>query len=445
MRTLLLALALSPVEGLAPSSPQAAPERPNIVFILADDLGWRDLDTHETPNLAKLAKDGLRLTSWGVCQNCAPTRAALMSGQYPPRTGIYTVGTLSRGKAEQRRLTPPENVTELPLDRVTIAQALKNAGYATAMFGKWHLGETGEHHPGRRGFDEAVVSMHRHFDFATRPKVEVGKDVYLADWLTDKAIDFIERSRDKPFFLYLPHFGVHTPLEAKKDLVARFANAKNPVYAAMIASVDESVGRIVAALEARGLSKKTLVIFSSDNGGVGGYGELARNITDNAPLRGGKGQLYEGGVRAPFLAAWPGVIPAGTTSDVPAAHVDLYPTLIELAGAQAPAQALDGLSLAKLLREPSTSLARDAIYWHLPGYLEGLPGRWRTTPAGAIRSGDWKLIEYFEDGRLELYNLKDDLGESKNLAAEQPERAKALREKLATWRSSIGALMPNRP
>src|SRR5688572_19688467 len=194
MKTTLLAAALL-------LAPQASPERPNIVFILADDLGWTDLSCqgsgyYETPNIDRLAARGTRLSSWGVSQNCAPTRASLMTGQYAPRTGIYTVDTLARGRAEDRKLVPPENETNLPLDRTTIAQALQASGYATAMFGKWHLGETGEHHPGRRGFDEAITTMHKHFDFATRPKTDVGKDVYLADWLTDRAVDFITRSKD---------------------------------------------------------------------------------------------------------------------------------------------------------------------------------------------------------------------------------------------------------
>src|SRR5688500_8045922 len=194
MISLLLAAlpALSQVEGLQ--------EKPNIVFILADDLGWSDLTPEVAPNLVRLK--GLRLTSWGVCQNCAPTRACLMTGQYPPRTGIYTVDTLARGRAEDRKLVPPENETKLPLDRATIAQALKAAGYATAMFGKWHLGQAGEHHPGRRGFDEAITTMGKHYDFVTQPKTEVPKDVYLADWLTDRAVEFITKSKDRPFFLY---------------------------------------------------------------------------------------------------------------------------------------------------------------------------------------------------------------------------------------------------
>ena len=444
MRTTLLLLAL-----LAPAAAQA--ERPpNIVFILADDLGWTDVGCqgstyYETPAIDRLASQGLRLTQYLHCQNCAPTRAALMSGQYPPRTGVYTVDTLERGDAKDRKMEVPKNETNLPLDRTTVAQALKSAGYATGMFGKWHLGQQGAYHPGKRGFDEAIVSMGRHFDFVTTPKVDVPKGAYLADWLTDRAVEFLEKSREKPFFLYLPHFGVHSPHQAKPELIEKYKGKapvgghKNPIYAAMIESVDQSVGRVLAKLDELKLAEKTIVIFSSDNGGVG-------TITDNAPLRGAKGMLYEGGVRVPFIIRWPGVVKPGTTSDEAAVHVDLYPTFCEIAGAKRPEkQVLDGVSLLPLFKDASAKLGRDAIYYHFPGYLEGGgPGQWRTTPVGTIRRGDWKLLEFFEDGRVELYNLKDDLGEKKDLAAAMPEKARELREKLSAWRRELGAAMPTR-
>ena len=344
----------------------------------------------------------------------------------------------------------PKNVTELPLDRVTVAQALKSAGYATAMFGKWHLGQQGEYHPSRRGFDEAIVSMGRHFDFVTDPKADVPKGAYLADWLTDRAVDFIEKNRERPFFLYLPHFGVHAPHQAKAELIERYKGKspagghRNPVYAAMIDSIDQSVARIVAKLD----ELKLAGIFSSDNGGVGGYAEAgveAAGVTDNAPLRGGKGMLYEGGVRVPFVVRWPGVVKPGAVCDEPAIHVDLYPTFCDIAKAAKPEkQVLDGVSLLPLLKDPAAKLAREAIYYHFPGYLEGTGSHWRTTPVGTIRAGDWKLLEFFEDGRVELYNLKDDLGEKKDLAAAMPDKARELREKLAAWRRDIGAVMPKK-
>ena len=441
---------------------QAAAQRPNIIFVLADDLGYTDVASYgskyyETPNIDRLAANGIRFTSGYTCgPNCAPTRAALMSGQYGPRTGVYTVGSIERFDWRSRPLRPVDNVTQLPLDKITIAQSLKKAGYATAMFGKWHLGESGPHHPGQRGFDEAIVSMGKHFDFVTHPPVEYPKGTYLADFLTDKAVDFIRRHKEGPFFLYLPHFAVHSPHEAKEALIAKFKTKtsvgghKDPTYAAMIASVDESVGRVVALLDELKIAENTLVIFSSDNGGVGGYVrdgiKTGGDVTDNAPLRGGKGMLYEGGIRVPYIFRWPGKIPPGTTCDQPINTVDLYPTLLEVAGAEPPPDyPLDGASCCKLLTSGgNAALSRDAIFWHFPGYLGAGAGSWRTTPGGAIRSGDWKLQEYFEDGHLELYNLKDDLSQTNNLAAKLPDKAKELHTRLAAWRQAIQAPMPTK-
>jgi arylsulfatase A-like enzyme len=436
------------------------PRKPNIVFILADDLGYTDLACYgskfyETPNIDRLAAEGVRFTDGYTCgPNCQPTRAALLSGQYGPRTGVYTVGNIDRFNWRSRPLRPVDNVTALPLEKVTLADALKKAGYATGMFGKWHLGNDAAHHPSARGFDEAIESSGVHFDFRTNPQVDYPEGQYLADFLTDRAVDFIERHRDGPFFLYLPHFGVHAPHQAKKQLIKRFKGKPpagghhDPTYAAMIASVDDSVGRVLAKLDELGLAEDTLVIFSSDNGGVGGYrraGLTKDGITDNAPLKGGKGMLYEGGVRVPYIFRWKGVIEPGRTEQAPVISVDLYPTLLELAGAEAPAgQPLDGASYAGLLRGESQSLRRDAIYWHFPGYLGAGADQWRTTPVGAVRSGNWKLLEYFEDGRLELYNLQHDMGEQRNLAAAEPELARQLHDQLRTWRKNVGARMPAR-
>lgn len=440
-----------------PAAATAAPARPNIVYILADDLGYTDIACngsryYETPNIDALASQGLRLTRYYQCPNCQPTRASLLSGQYGPRTGVYTVGNIDRFDWWKRPMRPVDNAVKLPLDRVTFAESLRKAGYATALFGKWHLGSDPEHHPSRRGFDEAIVSMGRHFRFTTTPAVEHPEGQHLADFLTDRAVDFMRRHRDGPFLLYLPHFAVHSPHEAKPELVARFRNKppvgghRDPVYAALIASVDESVGRVMRVLDELGIADNTVVIFSSDNGGVGGYLreglKTAGDVTDNAPLRSGKGSLYEGGIRAPLIVRWPGVTKPGASSDVPAAHVDLYPTFLELAGAVAPAQPLDGESLVPVFRDPGAKLRRDAVFHHFPGYLGAGPNAWRTTPAGAIHSGDWKLIEFFEDGRLELYNLRDDVGETRNLAVVHPEKARGLRDRLAGWRKEIGARLP---
>jgi arylsulfatase A-like enzyme len=374
-----------------------------------------------------------------------------MSGQYGPRTGVYTVGNIDRFNWQSRPLRPVDNVVQLSPEKITIAEALKTAGYATGLFGKWHLGEDARHHPNAQGFDEAIVSMGQHFEFRTNPKTDYPPGTYLADFLTDKATDFIRRRKDQPFFLCLHHFAVHSPHEAKTNLIEHFkpkspsGGHRSPIYAAMIASVDESVGRILAELDELRLATNTLVVFTSDNGGVGGYereGIQGGSITDNAPLKGGKGMLSEGGIRVPYLFRWPGKIAAGSRCDQPINSVDLYPTLLELAGAEAPqGYPLDGSSYAGLLFGQARQV-RGPLYWHFPGYLGAGAGTWRTTPAGAIRSGDWKLQEFFEDGRLELYNLRDDLSETNNLAAKLPGKAKELRELLIAWRQQIAAPMP---
>ena len=457
---LLALLGLLAVGAAATPARAAAPERPNVIFILADDLGWTDLGCqgsayYETPHLDRLAAEGLRFThGYTAGPNCQPTRAALMSGQYGPRTGIYTVGGTNRFDTSARPLAPVENVTKLAPAKVTVAEAVRAAGYRTGMFGKWHLGEDPEHHPSAQGFDEAIVSMGTHYGFKTNPKAETQPNEYLADFLTDRAVDFLERHRDEPFFLYLPHFGVHSPYQAKPEWKAHFQDKPaagghhDPTYAAMIASVDESVGRILKTLDELGLAEKTLVIFSSDNGGVGGYERAgvrkAGDVTDNAPLRGGKGMLYEGGVRVPYLFRWKGVIPPGQTCDTPIHSVDLFPTLLELTGATPPKdQPLDGVSYLGLLQSGGKgSLSRDALYWHFPGYLGAGADSWRTLPVAAVRQGDWKLLEFMEDRRAELYNLRDDPGQQTDLAAELPEERDRLLEKLHAWQQDVGAKFP---
>ncbi len=449
LRTLFLLVLLLAARG------HTAP--PNIVFILADDLGYTDIAVngskyYETPNIDRLAEQGTRFTRYYHCQNCQPTRAALLTGQYAARTGVYTVGNIDRFDWWKRSLKPVENVVKLPLDRELLPQVLKKAGYATGIFGKWHLGEDAAHHPSQRGFDEAISSAGRHFDFNTNPKVDVPPRTYLADFLTDRAVDFIRRKKDQPFFLYLPHFGVHAPHQAKAELIERFKKKppvgghQNPVYAAMIASVDESVGRVMAVLDELKLADNTVLIFASDNGGVGGYVregiKKAGDVTDNAPLRSGKGSLYEGGTRVPLIVRWPGTTKAGSVCEVPATHVDVLPTFAEIANAKKPQQPLDGESLVPLLRDPAAKLQRDAVFQHFPGYLGAGADSWRTTPVSTVIAGDWKLMEFLEDGRLELYNLRDDIGETKNLAAAEPEKAKELHAKLVAWRNEIKAPMP---
>ena len=477
--SILSALMLMPLTALNAAESEASKpaSKPNMIFIMADDLGWTDTATYgskyyETPNIDKLATQGMKMLSHHHCQNCTPTRAALMSGQYGARTGVYTVGGIGRFDWSSRPLRPVDNVTELPLDRDIIAKQLKAGGYATGMFGKWHIGENGDFYPGKRGFDEAIVSMGAHFNFNTNPKTDYPKGEYLADFLTDKAVDFIAHHKDEPFFLYLPHFGVHSPFQAKPELIEKFkpkpgvGGHNNPTYAAMIASVDESVGRVMKTLDDLKLADNTVLIFASDNGGVGGYdrpdglirepGKASKamkkttddedggGITDNAPLRSGKGSLYEGGTREPFIVRWPGVTKPGSTCDVPTAHVDIFPTFLEIGSAPKPRQVLDGESLVKLFRDPAAKLQRDAIFQHFPGYLGMGSGSWRTTPVSLIQMGDWKLMEYLEDGKLELYNLRDDIGETKNLATDMPDKTKELYARLVAWRKEVKAPMPTK-
>lgn len=450
---LLAALCWTPAAG--------GTAKPNLVFILADDLGWTDLACHgsryyQTPNLDRLAAEGMRFTNgYTAGPNCQPTRAALMTGQYGPRTGIYTVGSTNRFNWSMRPLAPVDNVTRLAPEKTTFAEVLREAGYATGLFGKWHLGDDPRHHPLAQGFDEAIVSAGRHFDFATTPQVDVSPGVYLADFLTDRATDFIRRYREQPFLVCLHHFAVHSPHEAKPELIAHFRERppaglhQNPVYAAMIASVDESVGRVMEVLDELQLATNTLVVFTSDNGGVGGYvaaGVLTKEgITDNAPLRGGKGMLYEGGVRVPFVFRWPGRIAPGALCEEPIISVDVFPTFAALAGARLPvAEPVDGVNLAPVLLGEAARLERPAIFWHFPGYLGSGSNIWRTTPVGAIRVGDWKLLEFFEDNRLELYDVRADVGQHRDVAREQPERTRDLYAQLKAWRAAVQAPLPTR-
>lgn len=441
------------------SCPAGAAERPNVVFIMADDLGYTDVACYgskyyETPNIDSLASQGMKLLNHHHCQNCAPTRAALMSGQYAPRTGVYTVGSIDRFDWSKRPLRPVDNVTSLPLDRDIVAVPIKTAGYATGIFGKWHLGERDGYHPGKRGFEEAIVSAGRHFKFQTNPPTDYPEGQYLADFLTDRAVDFITRHKDEPFFLYLPHFGVHSPYQAKKELIEKYhskpgvAGHNNPTYAAMIQSVDESVGRVMETLDELDLADNTVLIFTSDNGGVGGYVregiKKTGDVTDNAPLRSGKGSLYEGGTREPFIVRWPGVTQPGSASNVPTIHVDLYPTFLELTGASKPGHVLDGESLVGLFRDSGATLERDAIFQHFPGYLGAGADTFRTTPVSVIQIGDWKLMEFLEDGTLELYDLAKDIGETNNLAEAMPAKTRQMHERLIAWRDEIGAPMPTK-
>ena len=357
---------------------------------------------YETPNIDKLAKNGMIFyQAYANTANCAPTRACLLSGQYTPRHGVYTVGKSDRGDAKDRRLIPTKNNLTVPLEKIMISEALKPAGYKCAAFGKWNVGNT----PVKQGFDieDEGSGFQGHFNY---------KGEYLADYLTDKAVGFIKENNPEktgqPFFLYLSHYAVHTPIEAKDSLINKYKNKSadgchnNPTYAAMIESVDQSVARVNQALEELGLSENTLVIFFSDNGGHGTY-------TCQKPLRGGKGMFYEGGIREPMFAYWPGKIKPGSVSDVPVIGIDFYPTFLELAGAEKPNDyILDGVSIVPLLKGES-SIGRDVFFWHFPAYLESYSGMkdesrdtlFRSRPVSVIRKGDWKLLQYHEEWVLD--------------------------------------------
>jgi arylsulfatase A-like enzyme len=435
------------VPGCAKQALQAggempAQKKPNFVFIFIDDLGWRDLgvagsDYYETPNIDKLAGQGVVFTdAYSNAPNCAPTRACLMSGQYTPRHGVFTVGTPERGPAKLRKLIPTPNTTSLDTKAVTIPEALKSAGYTSACLGKWHLGNKEPHRPQDQGFD-VVFQRSRRSHFTKDGQ-------YLTDRLTEEAVKFIEANKDKRFFLYLSHHAVHTPIQAKKELIDKYKKKKpanghnNPEYAAMIESVDQSVATVMDKLDELGLAENTVVFFFSDNGGHA-------NFTSMAPLRGSKGMLYEGGIRVPMIVRWPGRAQPGGICSVPVIGIDFYPTMLEMAGVEKPAgHVLDGESIVPLLRAKG-AFKREAIFWHFPAYLEPYNKQqrpWRTTPAGAVRQGSWKLIEFFEDGRLELYNLKRDLSEKNNLAEKMPEKAEELHQLLVNWRKSVDAPVP---
>jgi len=521
-----------------------AAEPPNFLIFLVDDMGWIDPECygstfHETPHINQLAEEGMRFTdAYAACPVCSPTRASIVTGKYPARLNLTDF--IPGHWRPYEKLVVPEMNMNLPLEEQTFAELLKAKGYVSGSFGKWHLGGA-SHFPGQQGFDEFTVTSGRHFapKFQTNPPEDVPDDTYLADYLTGKAEDFLERHKDDRFVLYLPHYAVHIPLEAEEKLIEKyrkkgeqpeyrrkvrititfgeptkeksakdrrwwvemhnavvpsesnklkiegmttqrvsgdtliqdvavggspsltelntyaehvkaslmksFGNAKridcrispvnNPTYAAMVEHIDRSLGRIMRKLDELKLSENTVLIFFSDNGGLyQRFDKQGEPVMNNLPLRDEKGSLYEGGIREPLIIRWPGKIAAGAVCHTPVSSVDFVPTMLELAGVEHPPGGLDGMSLVPLLTGEG-KLDREAIFWHYPHYHH-------TTPAGAIRAGDWKLIEYFDDSHVELYNLREDLGETEDLAVKNPEKAAELRRQLAAWRESVGARMP---
>lgn len=418
-------------------------EQPNIVMIVADDLGWADLGCYgnrfnESPNIDRLAQEGTKFTQFYAMPVCSPTRASIQSGQNPARFGL-TAHIPGHWKPFEKLVEPPCALA-MPHDVYALPQALKDAGYATGHFGKWHLGGKGSQ-PGDFGYDE-VFEFIGHAIPGPRVVPPQKQPKRTAEYIGDRAVAFIERNKAGPFFLHLAHSAVHIPLTTTPELLKKYeAKPKVPgylsqaLYAGVLEEMDSSVGRVLQALRSQGLEKRTIVIFVSDNGGlereVGGWPG-----TTNAPLRNEKGTLYEGGVRVPLIVRWPGVTSARSVCDAVGMTVDFYPTLLEAAGVKPKAgYVLDGISLSPVLHDPAAKLAREAIYWHYPHYHH-------SRPSGAVRAGDFKAIEFFDTGEVELYNLKDDLSESKNLAKQKPEKAAELHAKLQAWRHEVNAQMP---
>lgn len=430
-----------------------APAKPNIVLFLIDDMGWRDVGCYgstyyRTPAIDQLAAGGMRFTqAYAACCVCSPTRASLLTGKSPARLGItdWIPGQRPKGRMLNGATIP----NELPLDEVTIAEALKADGYVSASVGKWHLGGPA-FYPDKNGFDVNIGGTHKGSPpsyFAPyrietlTPEGETGE--YLTDRLTIEAEKFIEANKEKPFFLYVTHYSVHTPIQAKKDVAETYAartptdGQNNPAYAAMVQSTDESVGRLMKKLDELKLAERTIVIFTSDNGGLSLRGARGDGPTSNLPLRGGKGSPWEGGTRVPLIVRWPGQIKPGTTDATPVISYDFFNTLLELTGSKSPGPAdSDGASLVPLLRQ-TAPLDRQTVYWHYPHYHQG-----GATPNSSLRHGDWKLIRFYEDGRLELYNLKDDPYEKTDLAKSNPEQAAKLDAMLSAYLKATNARMP---
>jgi len=470
---------LSALTLLVPAASCAVANDPalNVVVILVDDLGWVDTGVYgstfyETPAIDRLAEDGARFTEFYTASPvCSPTRASIMSGRHPARVGI----TDWIGGAQRGLLLPPPNVDHLALEEVTIGEAFQAAGYVTGYAGKWHLG-TGEYLPAAQGFSETVAvndaGQPSSYFYPYRrdqpspqdvPDLDDGREGdYLTDRLTDVTIDFLTRHRDEPFLFVLSHYAVHTPLQAPEGLTAKYLEKAggppdtsdaafetegpsstklkqdHPTYAAMVEATDRSVGRILETLDTLGVAGRTVVIFVSDNGGLSTLPRRGPGTpTSNAPLRAGKGWLYEGGIRAPLIVRWPDVTAAGHVISGAATTMDLYPTLLEIAGLPArPTQHLDGRSLVPALRGEPVPGDR-TLFWHFPHYHGS-----GNTPTGAIRQGPYKLIEWFESDRVELYHLDRDPGERNDLASSDPDRVRALLEELRRWREVVGARMP---
>ena len=452
-------------------------KKTNFLFILVDDLGWTDLGCfgssfYETPHLDQLRKESMKFTAaYAACPVCSPTRASIMAGKYPARMdttdyfGAVQPENVGPRWLKNRPLLPARYLPQLPLEEVTIAEALKEAGYQTFFAGKWHLGDTDQYWPKHQGFDVnkggwsagGPYGPGKYFVPYGNPRLEDGpKGEHLPDRLSDETVKFIQQNKDKPFLAYLSFYSVHTPLIARDDLEKKYEQKKDalgledkwgqepprkvrlvqchPVYAGMVEAMDAACGKVLNALKELGLDDDTVVIFMSDNGGLS---TSEGHPTSNLPLRAGKGWLYEGGIREPVMVKWPGVVKPGSVCDTPVISTDFYPTMLEMAGLPPkPEQHVDGVSWVPLLK--GRTLDPRPLFWHYPHY-----GNQGGTPGAAIREGDWKLIQFFEPGKdVELYNLKDDIGEKNNLAKQMPQKARELHRKLRQWQFEVDAKFP---
>ncbi len=448
----------------SPCTEAAKPNRPNIVLIIADDLGWADVGYngakfYETPNIDRLCAEGMKFNeAYPGAANCMPSRSCIISGMYTPRTQMWTPGRLAKGNnAYMKFLVPTRSEVAgkeifptkgaLEPSVTSVAEVLKTAGYQSARFGKWHLG------PDTQGFDVSDANGR-----GAGPNGSFYGNVNVAEWLTDAAVEFIGDNKAQPFFLYLAHWDVHTPIKARRDVVAKYERRLkegnwdrkwNTTYAAMIEAVDTSVGRVRKALADNGIAENTLFVFTSDNGGHSG-------ATWCEPLKGAKGAFYEGGIRVPAAMRWPAGIKAGSICNTPITGVDFLPTFAELAGAPLPKeQPVDGRSLVPLLRGEK-ALTDRAIFWHYPLYLAGgdynqvVPVHgtdrmyWRATPCSVIRKGDWKLIQFFESDTVELYHLRNDIGEKSDVSSANPDKTVELLSELKRWQRETKAIIPTK-
>jgi len=457
---LTLVICLSLVLTAAHSNIQSE-NRTNFIIINIDDLGWTDLSLmgsqyYETPHIDELANEGMVFSrAYAAASNCAPSRAALFTGQYASRTGVYTVANSDRGRAEERKLVPIENRWYVRDEHLTIAELLQAHGYRTAHVGKWHITQDPKDHGvdvnigGFEAGNPSAQGMGGYFSPYNNPYLEEGLEgEYLTDRLTDEAIAFLETADGQPFFLNYAPYTVHTPIQPKPELEEKYSSKTgtdrhdNPGYAAMIETMDTNVGRLISFLKESGLYENTLLIFTSDNGGL-------HEISRQWPLRAGKGSYFEGGIRVPMIAVWPEIIDPSSFSQQPVSQIDLYPTFLEAAGIPKPEdKILDGQSLLPVFQ--GDSLPDRSLYWHFPVYLQAYSENnpdthdryFRTRPGSVILKYPWKLHEYFEDGRLELYNLELDIREKTNLRDQYPEKAKVLHEELKNWRNELGAPVP---